>query len=171
MTSEAVTAVPGYWSDQGARVTGTDVLDALRAFRAAEAEARLRARTSLGVGESALMALRLIGDGERTGHRVAPKELAEHLGITAASTSTLVDRLVRAGHVVRHPDPHDRRGVTLTTRGIAVRRALRAMRDLETRTLRAAAAMPPESLEVVVAFLQTMTRVVEDAGDAVAPQA
>jgi DNA-binding MarR family transcriptional regulator len=162
MTSEVLTSGAGFWYDPDDRATGPQVLEALRTFRTAEADARTRARTSLGVGETALAALRIVGEGEARGHGVSPKELADRLGVTAASTSALVDKLVRAGHLVRHPDPNDRRGVTLTTRGPSVRRALHAMGELETRTIRAAESMPPEALGVVIEFLHEMTRVVDD---------
>ncbi|WP_020500240.1 MarR family winged helix-turn-helix transcriptional regulator [Sciscionella marina] len=41
-------------------------------------------------------------------------ELGDRLGIRSASAAVLVDRLVAAGHLVREPDPADRRRVTLT---------------------------------------------------------
>jgi DNA-binding MarR family transcriptional regulator len=41
-------------------------------------------------------------------------ELAEELGITAASTTSLVDRLIKAEWVLRVSDPDDRRHVRLS---------------------------------------------------------
>lgn len=40
---------------------------------------------------------------------LGPVELAQRLGITTASSTVLVDRLERAGHLVRRPHPSDRR--------------------------------------------------------------
>ncbi|GAA0736492.1 MarR family transcriptional regulator [Dactylosporangium roseum] len=40
---------------------------------------------------------------------VAAQELTRHLGVTPATMSGIVDRLVTHGHVVRVEDPHDRR--------------------------------------------------------------
>ena len=47
------------------------------------------------------------------------KELAEKMGITTGALTVLVDRLVRAGLVVREPNEHDRRSilVRLTAEG------------------------------------------------------
>jgi DNA-binding MarR family transcriptional regulator len=45
---------------------------------------------------------------------LGPTELAERLGLAMASTTALVDRLVRAGHVERVRDTVDRRRVTIT---------------------------------------------------------
>jgi len=46
-------------------------------------------------------------------------DLSEHLEITNAATSQLVDKLVQAGLLVRAEDPHDRRAkqVALTPKG------------------------------------------------------
>lgn len=41
-------------------------------------------------------------------------ELGDRLGIRSASAAALVDRLIHAGFVHRHPDPNDRRRVVLS---------------------------------------------------------
>lgn len=43
-------------------------------------------------------------------------DLAEATGLTSGSVTALVDRLVRAGYVERHPDPGDRRKVMVRAR-------------------------------------------------------
>ena len=53
--------------------------------------------------------------------------VAEHLGLTAATVSKLVDALVRRGLVTRTDSPQDRRKVVLEVTG-AGRRALRVAR-------------------------------------------
>lgn len=42
---------------------------------------------------------------------LGPSEIARRLGISTASTTAVIDRLVALGHVERRPNPHDRRGV------------------------------------------------------------
>ena len=54
-------------------------------------------------------ALHLIGHGGP----IAMSALAAKLGVTASTTSGLVDRLVERGLVVRHSDPTDRRQVVV----------------------------------------------------------
>ncbi len=44
-----------------------------------------------------------------TNHTMSPGELAQSLHLTAAATTTVIDRLVRKGHVRRDPHPTDRR--------------------------------------------------------------
>jgi len=40
-----------------------------------------------------------------------PTELANYTGLTSGSTTTMLDRLERAGFIIRKPNPKDRRGV------------------------------------------------------------
>jgi DNA-binding MarR family transcriptional regulator len=165
MTSEVTTAAPGFWYDEDSRVDAVDVLNALRRYRTAESSAQRRVREELGIGENALMALRVLVDAETSGRTVNSKELAERLGITAASTSALVDRLVRSGHVERHADPADRRGVILTATGRSMRRALAVIGDLDSRAVEVAQHLPPEDMAVVVAFLRQMAGAVDETAD------
>ncbi|WIE65493.1 MarR family transcriptional regulator [Curtobacterium sp. MCLR17_036] len=162
MTSEVMTGTAGYWyKDSG--VAAVDVLNALRRYRSAESAAQRRAREALGIGENALLALRILIDAEHEGRSMNAKDLAERLEITAASTSALVDRLVRSGHVERHPDPNDRRGVILTATGTSMRDALRVIEELDNRALEVTEHLPVDEMAVVVEFLDEMVRVVEDA--------
>ncbi|PYY36785.1 MarR family transcriptional regulator [Curtobacterium sp. MCJR17_055] len=165
MTSEVTTAAPGFWYGEDSRVDAVDVLNALRRYRTAESSAQRRVREELGIGENALMALRVLVDAETSGRTVNSKELAERLGITAASTSALVDRLVRSGHVERHADPADRRGVILTATGRSMRRALAVIGDLDSRAVEVAQHLPPEDMAVVVAFLREMAGAVDESAD------
>ncbi|MDH2429958.1 MarR family winged helix-turn-helix transcriptional regulator [Sphaerisporangium sp. TRM90804] len=61
---------------------------------------------------------------------VGPVHLARRLGITSASVTVLVDRLVASGHLVRLPDPHDGRRRVLLATDRARDDALQAMTPL-----------------------------------------
>ncbi|SBN62353.1 DNA-binding transcriptional regulator, MarR family [Curtobacterium sp. 9128] len=161
MTTEVTTRATGFWYDDGSRIDAVDVLNALRRYRTAESASQRRAREALGIGENAMAALRVLVDADAAGRTVNAKQLAERLGITAASTSALVDRLVRTGHVERHPDPTDRRGVILSASGPAMRRALLVIDDLESRTLGVADRLSTEDAAVIVGFLDEMTAMVD----------
>ncbi|GGL90491.1 MarR family transcriptional regulator [Curtobacterium sp. Csp1] len=165
MTTEVTDTTTGFWYGKGSRVDAVDVLNALRRYRSAESAAQRRAREALGIGENALLALRILLDAEATGRAVNSKELADRLEITPASTSALVDRLVRSGHVERHADPHDRRGVILTASGGSMRQVLQVIDELDTRTLEVAEHLPQSDMGVVVAFLEEMARVVDQDDD------
>lgn len=42
-----------------------------------------------------------------------PKELARYTGLTTGSTTAMLDRLEKAGFIIRKPNPNDRRGVLI----------------------------------------------------------
>ncbi len=71
---------------------------------------------------------------------LGPSELARRLGISTASTTTAIDRLVALGHVTREPNPHDRRGVLVVpqeaSRDRAMRRLMPMIMGLERRARR-----------------------------------
>ncbi|WP_144710302.1 MarR family winged helix-turn-helix transcriptional regulator [Curtobacterium pusillum] len=162
MTTEVTTSAAGFWYDDQSRVDAVDVLNALRRYRTAESAVQRRAREALGIGENALLALRLLVDSDEAGRTVNAKDIAEHLDITPASTSALVDRLVRSGHVERHADPSDRRGVILTATGRSMRDVLQVIDQLDSRALQATEHFTSDELAVVTSFLDEMVRVVDD---------
>ncbi|MDR6170342.1 MarR family transcriptional regulator [Curtobacterium sp. SORGH_AS_0776] len=161
MSTEVTTSAAGFWYGEDSRVDAVDVLNALRRYRSAESAAQRRAREALGIGENALLALRALLDAEEAGRTVNAKDLAEHLDITPASTSALVDRLVRSGHVERHPDPNDRRGVILTASGGSMRQVLQVIDQLDSRAVEATEHLSNDDMAVIVSFLDEMVRVVD----------
>lgn len=60
-------------------------------------------------------------DAERADLVAGPGWVADELGLDSSSVTALIDRMVRAGHVRREPDPRDRRRVTLRVTPTAVR--------------------------------------------------
>ncbi len=102
-------------------------------------------------------ALRLLIIREQRGALVSPRDIAQHLRISTASTTKLLDRLEASGHLERRAHPTDRRGrvVVLTDEA---RRAffrifgerLRAMREM-------AMGYDEGELAVVTRFLDDLT--------------
>jgi len=66
-----------------------------------------------GLGGTDVRALIALLDLERAGRPASPTLLARQLGLTTASTTALLDRLERAGHVRRTPRTDDRRRVDI----------------------------------------------------------
>ncbi len=96
-----------------------------------------------------------------SGGRATVGEVASALGISMPAASELVDRLVDAGHVVRSPDPADRRRVLIaaTPRAAQIGEQLRDFRRQQLRI--ALSQLPPterpmfiRSLEALVAGLR-----------------
>lgn len=96
--------------DDETRVPG--LRQALAAYSRARSDALAAARRELGIGEGDAKALLHIADQPG----IRPTQLREHLGITAAGVTALIDRLVDRGAVRREVDPDDRRvsRITLT---------------------------------------------------------
>lgn len=78
---------------------------ALQVYVQARSDALAVARRELGLGEGDAKALLHIAGNPG----IRPTQLREHLGITSAGITALIDRLVERGIVRRDVDPDDRR--------------------------------------------------------------
>lgn len=161
---QAASSSSGYWYQPAA--SGVDVLNALREYRAAEAAMRRRTRSSMGMGETDLLALRYLLEAQKAGREVSPKELAARLGISSASTTTLIDRLARSGHVRRKPHPRDRRALVLEATAESDSEVRKTLGEMHNRMMDVAQSLSPEDAGLVVEFLTRMREAVDtiDAG-------
>jgi len=89
------------------------VVDRLRAFATADAERGREFARSRSMHFSDAAAVVEILTAEAHGQVLTPARLAERIGLSAGATSTLLNRLETAGHVVRTHDHPDRRIVGL----------------------------------------------------------
>ncbi|MFF1831267.1 MarR family winged helix-turn-helix transcriptional regulator [Paenarthrobacter sp. NPDC058040] len=150
----------GYW--YGRESAAVDVLNALRDYRSAEAAMRRRTGSSMGMGETDLLALRYLLENERVGRDVGPKELATRLGITSASMTSLVDRLVKSGYVVREPHPTDRRALVLRPTEGSDQEVRKTLSGMHRRMLEVASSLSRGESLVVVDFLRRIREAIED---------
>jgi DNA-binding MarR family transcriptional regulator len=151
----------GYWYGDDPQVrTGVDALNALRRYRAAESAMRRRTRSMLRLNETDMRAMRFIVSAERDTRAVSPKDLAVHLGISSASTTVLIDRLVASGHISRARHPSDGRGVVLTATATAHTDIRATFGDLHTRMMAVARRLDPNEAAIVTSFLEQMADVV-----------
>ncbi|ROQ04231.1 DNA-binding MarR family transcriptional regulator [Rathayibacter sp. PhB93] len=142
-----------------------EVLGAMRAFRTAESAMRRRTRGSMGMGENDLLAVQFLMRRQQGGQHVSPKDLAAYLGISSASTTVLIDRLVKSGHVLRQPHPSDRRAIRIVATPTSHREVRETLDDMNQRMLAAAEQLSPEEASAVVRFLQTVREIVEISGE------
>ncbi|UUL77460.1 MarR family winged helix-turn-helix transcriptional regulator [Pseudarthrobacter sp. Fe7] len=145
----------------GAQPGAFDVINALRDFRASESAMRRRTRSSVAMGETDLLALRYLLDAEAAGIGIRPTELAARLGITSASMTSLVDRLVAGGHATREPHPSDRRAVILRPTPGADEEVRHNLNQMHKRMLEAAESLSPEEIKAVMHFLLCMREAVD----------
>lgn len=91
----------------------TDDTAAIRRLLIAAAGVNVMLARHLGLSVSDFSALDHVAQSQESGRQVGPTELAQHLGMTSASATVLVDRLQTAGHLRRRPRADDRRRVLL----------------------------------------------------------
>lgn len=149
-----------YWyADDDAR--STSVMEAMRSYRAAEVAMRRRTEQSMDMGENELLVLRFLARARLRGEPVTPVTLSRYLGITSASTTALLDRLEKSGHVTRAPNPGDRRSVLIASSeksDAEIRQTLAAMHD---RMMAVVREMGPEQRTTVIDFLDAMRDAVD----------
>ncbi|QGU04207.1 MarR family winged helix-turn-helix transcriptional regulator [Corynebacterium comes] len=106
------------------------------------------------LGKTDMRALHFLIVSSNTGGVVTASVLANHLRITSASTTKLLDRLERDGHITRSPHPSDRRShsihITEETRTVA----METVGAQQARRFHAAARLSPAERDVVIRFLR-----------------
>ncbi len=159
----------GYWyADEDATRRGVTVLNALRRYRSAEAAMRRRTRSSMGMGETDLLAVRFLLDSKRRGEQVSPKDLTAYLGISSASTTILIDRLVKSGHVERQPHPTDRRGLIIVPTAHTDEEVRNTLGRMHSGMISVAEDLDPADAAAIIGFLDRVSDVI-DAVDAEEP--
>lgn len=150
---------PSYWYDQ--TDSAVTVLDALRRFRTASHEMRRRMSSGMGMNTTDMAALRFVIAQERSEDPATPQGLAQHLGISGASVSKLLDRLTASGHLQRVPHPHDGRSRIIVATDHAHTQVQERLSDMHERMLEIAQDVPPQSRQAVENFLLAMAQQLE----------
>ena len=138
------------------------LMEMLLDYRGAEEAMRRRTGESMRMNGTDLQAIRFLLKAQGEGRIVSGRELADHLGMTSASVTALLDRLTKSGHVQRTPHPTNRRSNMVTaTPGSddEVRQTLGAM---HRRMIRAARSLSDSEAALVTGFLAAMTAAVDD---------
>ncbi len=135
------------------------VLAALRAWADAEQTMSRASQEQMKLNATDMKALRFLMASRSADAIVTPGRLAEMLGISTASTTKLLDRLERAGHVVRSPHPTDRRALMITVTDRTRTEARETVGRLHARRFAAAARLSPEERDVVIRFLTDLSTV------------
>lgn len=144
----------GYWFDSADQATG--MLKALRRFRQADRHLRRRMSQDMAMNVTDVDALRFVIAQDMIDEVVTPRGLADHLEISTASTTKLLDRLTGSGHLRREPHPRDRRSLVVVATGHAHSEVRRRLAMMHRRMLEAAHAVPESSRADVARFLEAM---------------
>lgn len=133
------------------------VLDALREWQIAARALSAASKRYMKLNESDMLAIRMIIRATERNELVTLKDVSREVGISAASTTKLVDRLVAGGHLVRVPHPHDRRTTCLQVTDGTRRSAHDTIGRQHARRFAAAASLTPQDREAVIRFLTALT--------------
>lgn len=133
-----------------------------------EVERRLREASEeyMKLNQTAMRAIHLLIVGENTQQPLSAARLANRLGISSAAVAKMLAKLEADGHVIRSPDPHDRRAQVLTVSASTRAVAMETVGRQQASRMHAALALSRQEREVVLRFLQRTTADLEAAMDA-----
>ena len=133
------------------------VLDAIRRWREAEQRVSFQSRNDMQLGENDMKALRFLVLCKTQGIAATPGVLADHLGVSSAATTKLLDRLEAAGHIQRSPHPTDRRAITITITQSTHEQVRDTVGKTHAHRFEAAARLTPGERETVIRFLADLS--------------
>lgn len=110
------------------------------------------------LGRTDMRALHFLIVSENRGQVVTAAAIAAHLHITSASTTKLLDRLERAGHITRSPHPSDRRALAIRITEQTRKAATDSVGVYQARRFHAAARLSRQERDVVIRFLRDMAQ-------------
>jgi DNA-binding MarR family transcriptional regulator len=139
-----------------ARPSSEPETTALRALQTAIDEAELALARRMRMNPTDLSAMGHLAFAEES---LGTGELTGRLGISPAATTELVDRLERAGHVLRRRDEVDRRRVRLSPSPSATAEVLGHLMPLLDRLDAVAEELSDEDRAVVLRYLEGVTEV------------
>lgn len=141
------------------------VLAAMRNWREAEQEISFRSRNEMKLNETDMKALRFLVAAKNQNVLVTPSVLADHLHISTASTTKLLDRLEQAGHIQRGPHPTDRRALVITITQQTHEQVRDSVGRMHAHRFDVAASLSSREREVVIRFLERLVETDPGAAD------
>ncbi len=134
------------------------LMAALGELREAEQRLSRASRRYMQLNETDMRALHYLIVCTNAHTIATPGGIAQHLAISTASTTKLLDRLEKGGHIVRSPHPHDRRALAITITDETREAAMQTVGRQQARRFYAAARLTRAERDTVVRFLRDMTQ-------------
>jgi DNA-binding MarR family transcriptional regulator len=103
-----------------------------------------------------MRALQYLIVAKNRGGVVTPSMIAAHLKISPASTTKLLNRLERGGHIVRDIHPTDRRAFAIEITSATEASAMQTVGKQQAKRLHAAVRLTTQERETVIRFLREM---------------
>lgn len=134
------------------------LMKALSALREAEQSVSDASEKYMRLSTQDMRALHYLIVAKNRNEVATPGMLAAHLKISAASTTKLLNRLEKGGHIVRHVHPVDRRAFAIEVTPETEASAMQSVGKQQARRFHAAARLTSDEREVVIRFLDDMTQ-------------
>ncbi|ASN18596.1 MarR family winged helix-turn-helix transcriptional regulator [Arthrobacter sp. YN] len=139
----------------------SDLMAALGRLREAEQRLSDASLRYMKLNQSDMRALHYLIVCANHGVIATPGAIASRLSISTASTTKLLDRLERAGHVTRRAHPSDRRALAIAITPETHEAAMRTVGRQQAKRFLAAARLTPNEREIVMRFLDDMAQEIE----------
>lgn len=143
-----------------------EIMAALHALRTAEERLSEASLAYMKLGRNDMRAIHFLIVTGNSGAIATPGQVAAHLSISTASTTKLLDRLERAGHITRSTHPDDRRAIALAVTPSTREAAIETVGRQQAKRFHAAARLTPSEREVVARFITDMARELDVSGEA-----
>ena len=134
---------------------------ALLEYRAAEEAMRRRTGNLMRMGAADLQALRFLLKAQGENRIVSGRDLGDHLGMTSASVTGLLDRLTKSGHVQRSPHPTSRRSNMITATPGSDTEVRETLGRMHGRMIEVARGLPASEARIVAGFFAQLTNTVD----------
>jgi len=134
------------------------VMGALGELRDAEQKLSLASRRYMRLNDTDMRALHYLIVCANRGATATPGGIATHLGISTASTTKLLDRLEKGGHIRRAPHPTDRRALAITITPETRQAAMETVGRQQAKRFYSAARLTADERDVVIRFLSDMAK-------------
>ncbi|WP_024819160.1 MarR family winged helix-turn-helix transcriptional regulator [Arthrobacter sp. 31Y] len=144
----------------------SELMAALGRLREAEERLSDASLRYMKLNQSDMRALHYLIVCANHGVIATPGAIASRLHISTASTTKLLDRLERAGHVTRHAHPSDRRALAIAITPETHEAAMETVGRQQAKRFLAAARLTPSERETVKRFLDDMAQEIEVSDEA-----
>lgn len=132
------------------------VMHALVALRAAEQKVSDASQEYMQLSAQDMRALHYLIVAKHRGEVATPGMIAAYLGVSAASTTKLLNRLEKGAHIVRHVHPLDRRAFAIEVTDETEAAAKLTVGRQHAKRFDAAARLTGDEREAVIRFLNDM---------------
>lgn len=141
------------------------VMEGLREWHEAARRLSEASKRYMKLNESDMRAIRMIMRAQQQQQIVTPKDIAREVGISSASTTKLIDRLVAGGHLIRVPHPSDRRTTCIEVTERTSISAHDTIGRQHARRFTAAASLSRQDRDAVIRFLEALVEADMPQGD------